>query len=138
MGDLISHSGKVLEITSSGKVNVMILNKSACASCSSKSMCSVFEMKEKIISVNKPEFDVNPGDEVNVVMEESIGYIAVFMSYILPFILIISVLIVSYVFTLNDIVTGISILLLLTAYFFIIYMFRNSFEKKAVFRIKRI
>ncbi len=138
MSSTVSHSGIVQDIIDSNNISVLIISQSACSSCSSKKICSAFEMQEKIIIVKKPDFELKNGDEVNVVMQESFGYFAVIVSYILPFILMMTVLLVFYLKNINDIYTGLAVIVFLTTYYIILYLFRKKISKKAIFKIERL
>lgn len=138
MSNTISHLGIIKDIIDENNISVLITSQSACSSCSSKKMCSVFEMQEKIIIVKKPDFELKNGDEVNVLMQESFGYFAVIVSYILPFIIMMTVLLVSYLKSINDIYTGLAVIIFLSTYYIILYLFRKKISKKAIFKIERL
>lgn len=50
----IQHPGKVIKIENND-ITVEIIAVSACASCHAKGMCTMSEMKEKLIQVKRPE-----------------------------------------------------------------------------------
>ncbi len=90
--DYITHPGIVQSIENN-RVQVMILAESACVSCKAKSVCSVSEMKEKVIDVIKePGRDYKIGERVNVIMQKSLGPKAIFLGYLLPFLIVVSIL----------------------------------------------
>ncbi len=74
----IAHPGVVMQI-SGPNAEVMILSKSACSSCQVKGACNMSEMEEKRIFVTLPlEHSYETGQQVNVVMRQSLGNLAVF------------------------------------------------------------
>ena len=80
----VSHKGTVIEITE-GNIKVEIINKSMCAACHAKGFCSAGDSKDKVIDVpywNNGEYAV--GDEVEVIMKKSMGFKAVWISYVIP------------------------------------------------------
>lgn len=87
--DYIAHPG-IIQSVENDRIMVMILAESACASCKVKGMCSVAEMKEKIIEVARPENNTyKAGQQVRVVMQKSLGLKAVFLGYMLPFLIVV-------------------------------------------------
>jgi sigma-E factor negative regulatory protein RseC len=93
--DSVTHPGIVMQI--SGHVaEVMILAKSACTSCQVKGACNMSEMEEKRVFVElPPEHSFKSGQQVNVMMKQSLGNFAVFLGYILPFLVLLLTLIIS-------------------------------------------
>lgn len=88
----INHTGTIIKIDDR-KVEVMILAQSACSACHSKSLCSLSEMKEKVIQVTVSKEDFEPGELVNVIMSASLGILAVFYAYLFPLIILIGTLV---------------------------------------------
>lgn len=132
----ISHSGKVTGIVKDN-IYVTILSQSACSSCHSKSVCSLAEMKEKIIEIQDKSGDFSIGDNVKVVMKEELGLLAVFFAYVLPVVLLITVMFVLNLLKFPEYITGISVILLLTSYFILLYLLKNKIQKKFSFSIEK-
>src|SRR5210317_40841 len=98
----ITHPGIVNNITEDS-VFVKILAKSACSTCHAKSMCNIAEVEEKVIEIkNDPEKEYTQGQEVTVAMQKSLGGIAVFLGYVLPFLLLIAVLLLVLMISGNE------------------------------------
>ncbi len=135
--NFISHSGKIQEVDDTF-VEVMIITQSACAACKSKKVCFVSEMKEKIIKVRHHNQSFNVGEEVRVVMEEKTGIYAVLFAYVLPFIIMISILIAGYYSKMKELLMGLLVISFLAVYYSLIYLFRKQFDKKMSFRIEKI
>lgn len=134
--NFVSHSGIVKEINEDN-IEVMIVSESACASCKSKKVCSISEMKEKIISVKSSYSRFKVGDRVNVLMEEKIGIYAILFAYVFPFIFMISILFVGNYKKTSEPVMGILVLAFLIVYYSLIYLLRKHFEKKIIFKIEK-
>ena len=135
--DDIYHSGIISEINKE-KILVSIISHSACASCKVKGMCNISEMKEKIVEVNpQPGVNFKVGEEVTVLMKKSLGSQAVFLAYVLPFLIMIAVLIILINLTGNEGLSGLISIAFLVPYFYIIYLLRNKFKKKFVFVIRK-
>jgi len=113
---------------------VSILNHSACSGCHAKGVCSVADFKEKEIEILYSGKSYTPGREVTVVLKEMLGFKALLYGYLLPFILVLSILLIVYNITGNDITAGFIALSVLIPYYTILYLFRNYMKK--VFRFE--
>jgi positive regulator of sigma E activity len=133
----IAHPGIVQKVDKD-HIDVMVLSQSACSSCHSKSMCSLSEMKEKIIQVPKLNEMFEPGERVEVVMAESLGLFAVLLSYVVPVAVFIALIIIVVNFTQSEPLAGLISLLFLVAYYFVLYLFRKKLKKKFSFHIRKI
>jgi len=132
----ISHSGIVQKINED-IVEVMIVSESACSACKSKKVCSISEMKEKIISVKSDHQIFKIGDKVNVMMEEKIETYAILFAYVIPFVIMISILIFGYYDKMSEPMMGISVIAFLVLYYLIIYLLRAQFDKKIIFKLEK-
>ena len=95
--------------------------------------------KGRVIEGQKPAgMEFKPGDKVNLEIEEKRGTQALFIMYVLPFILLMIVMIVVRMITGNDGIAGLAALASLVPYYLVIYFLRKVFEKKFQFKIKPI
>lgn len=133
----IEHKGRVDSIDGN-RINVSILAISGCASCQVKGVCSVSDMKEKNIEVFDSSNQYEIGEVVNVTLRQSLGFRALFLGYVLPFILVLFILIILTVVTNNEAVSGIGALSVLVPYYIILYALRNKIRKKFTFSINKI
>ncbi len=134
--DEIQHPG-VIESVSEDKIEVNILAQSACSSCHAKGMCSVSEMENKIIEVNRtPDFNYKVGDQVTVYMRKSLGPKAVLLGYFYPFLIVLLTLIVLISVTGNEGLSALIAFLLLVPYYFILYKMKDKLSKTFEFKIK--
>ena len=89
----VDHIGEVVSITPQ-YIDVEILNKSMCAACHAKGMCSMSDVSAKIIRVNNYFGDTySVGEQVRVVMKKTLGLKAVWISYVFPLIILMILLI---------------------------------------------
>jgi sigma-E factor negative regulatory protein RseC len=133
----IEHKGRI-ETIDGNKINVSILAMSGCASCHAKGVCSASDMQEKIVEVYDITNQYQVGEEVNVVLKQSLGFRALFLGYVLPFMLVLLILIVLTVLTNNEAVSGIGALSVLVPYYIILYVLRNTIRKKFTFIINKV
>jgi len=133
---IIQHQGVVQNIVNN-QLEIMIISESACSSCKSKKVCSISEMKEKLIYIDCNDNLYRIGDRVIVFLEEKMGAFAVVFAYFLPFIVMITILLIGYYNKLSEPFMGLSVLLSLALYFFILYLFRNPLSKKITFKVEK-
>ena len=133
----ISHIGVVKEITSE-KISVEIISESACGSCSAAGLCSAAEAKKKEIVVTAGPFDnYSVGEQVKVVLRQSMGLKAVLLAYVLPLIILMA-LVVSLSYTgIGELATGLIGICGVLLYFAILYFFRRRLAREYVFEIKK-
>ncbi len=133
---IIQHKGIVQNIENN-RLEIMIISESACSSCKSKKVCSISEIKEKLIYLESPDISYRTGDKVIVFLEEQMGAFAVIFAYVLPFFIMVSVLFIGYYSQISEPMMGLLVLLALTLYFVVLYLFRNQFSKKVTFKVER-
>ncbi len=132
----IKHKGTVREVSGS-QVRVKIDPKTACGSCQAKSSCSLAEMEEKIIDVKETKEKFSVGEEVEVTLSQTLGFKALFYGYILPFIVVVTVLITLIAVTGNEALSGITALLFLVPYYATLHFFRDKLKKEFSFTINK-
>ena len=87
---MIKHDGIVIAVNGDGTVLVRIVQTSAFASCKAKAMCASAESKEKeILAIGDGLLAI--GDEAEVVVQQKMGWKAVLLAYMLPFVVMMSV-----------------------------------------------
>lgn len=133
----ISHQGVVSAIHQN-TIEVVIESTSACSTCKTKHLCGVSDSKEKIITVRKPQETFVPGEKVLIIMTQKMGFLAVFLAYILPFIVMIALMLAAYFAEVSEPITGLLVVVFLTAYFFSLYAFRKKLNRKFTFTIKKL
>ncbi len=135
----VCHPGIVQAIEQS-MIRVSILSKSACGSCNVKGLCSLSESEEKTIDIygaqNTGSFAI--GDKVEVIMQSSKGMKAMFLGYILPFILVFLTLILLISFTGNEMLAGLISLAVLAPYYILLYFFGSVLKKTFSFTLRKI
>lgn len=133
----IRHSGIVKEITPSTIV-VEIEGKSACSQCHAKGACAASESKIKRIDVRRtPNLEVEVGESVEVVLKASLGLKAVFISYVLPLIILLILLLTLPNMGVSELFTGLISLLAVGGYFVVIYLLRKRLAAQFDFVIAK-
>jgi len=128
---MVCHNGKVVS-TSGSHVQVKIISQSACANCFAKSACTAADMQEKIIDAVSP-VPLHEGDAVTVMMEEKLGWRALFYGFFLPFIVMVSILFLLYALGSSEIKAALFGIGSLVPYYLVLYLLRKKIEKDFVF-----
>jgi len=133
--DSIQHKGTIKKIDENS-IWVEIIVQSACAGCHVKSVCTVADMKEKMIEVGKKGNETyNIGDEVTVSMASSKGTKALFLGYLLPFLILVFSLIILVEILNNEGLAGLLAISTLIPYYIILYFLRNRMKRTFEFRL---
>ena len=131
----IAHQGRIVEIDKDF-TTVQITVSSACSSCHAKGLCGMSEDEDKVIMVPTDPYTVrNVGDEVTVKTKMTMGLKAVWISYVIPLvILLILILSLSAVFE-KEYLTGLVSVAGVALYYFGIWLFRDRLSNEFVFYI---
>lgn len=133
----VDHLGKVVEITLND-VKVCITSSSACSGCHAKGVCGMSDSSEKIIVVNKPNHNYIIDQTVKVILKQSLGFKALLLGYLLPFIVVITTLIILNILNFPELQTGLYSLLVLVPYYLILYLFKDKISRSFNFEIESI
>lgn len=133
----IEHKG-IIQSIQGDKITVGFVALSGCASCHAKGFCSAADMQEKSIEVHANPDQFKIGDQVSVILKQSLGFRAVWLGYVLPFILVLTILIVLSEITGNEAISGLGALSVLVPYYLILLIFRKKIQKKFSFNIQKI
>lgn len=133
----ISHEGIVEERTGS-RVRVKITSYAACSGCHARGACSISEESDKILSLPIRNNSLETGDRVMVILSQSLGFRALFLGYILPFLLVLTVLLGLTGLSDNELLSGLASLSVLPPYYIIIWLFRDRIDRKFEFTLSKI
>ena len=132
----IDHVGSITHIKDEN-ITVSILNVSACSGCHAKSACSMSDMKEKNIDIIDYSNTFNLGEQVKVVYQESLGWLALVLAYVFPFVLVLITLFITSLLT-NELISGLLALGILLPYYSLLYFFKDRLKKTFSFTIHKI
>ncbi len=133
----IEHPGVIEEINDNNLL-VRIQPQSACASCHSKSYCGVADNNDKIVEITVTDNKTyNKGDEVTIMLEQNLGFKALFVGYLIPFLILVVSLIILIEITKNEGLSALIAFTLMLPYYFILYRLKNKLKKTFTFRLKR-
>ena len=135
MEEHVSHPGVVVGINEQD-LEIEILSASSCGSCNIKSACGMSEMKEKRITVPRPqdkEFIV--GQPVSIIMSAKQGNKAALLAYFIPTLIII-VLTVILSNLMKEWLAALVGIGALAVYYVILYFFRDRLRDKFTYEIR--
>lgn len=131
----IEHPGVITSIDPS-KIKVNITTYSACSSCNAKGICSISDIKDKMVEVpNTGDFSV--GQEVHVILHQTLGFKALYLGYVQPFIVVLITLIITSSLTRNEVLAGLISLGALAPYYLVLYFYKEKIRNKFTFAIKK-
>lgn len=115
---------------------VQFVNESACASCHAKSACGAADTKLYEVDARIPQGDTFAvGEEVRVAVHNQQGYFAIFLGYVLPFLLLMLALVVTNVLGASELVMALGMLGMLAVYYFVLYLLRSRVSRRFSFTI---
>lgn len=138
MDNKIEHLG-VVKTIEGNCFHVAISQSSACAECKVAGHCNASESKDKIIDIVTDSADkYSIGENVLVSTTKGVGMMATIYAYVLPLVVMMTVLIIVKVITGSDGWAAISALFSLLPYYICIYILRNKISSQVHFEIEKI
>lgn len=135
MSQLIEHTGTVTRVDDS-EVEVLIMQTSACSSCSARMACATSEMQQKVIKATAAE-QMSVGDEVVVYGEQSIGLRAVMLAFVLPLLLMLAALVLWLKVIDNEGIAALLALLCLAPYHAALAFNRDKIARQLRFSARK-
>ena len=134
---MIKHDGIVIAVNGDGTVRVRIVQTSACASCKAKAMCASAESKEKeILAIGDGLLAV--GDEAEVMVQQKMGWKAILLAYMLPFIVMITVVAIGNgQLGIREEVIGTAALCAMGVYYIVLGFFKDKIQKDFSFTARK-
>jgi sigma-E factor negative regulatory protein RseC len=145
---MIKHDGIVIALEDNGMVRVRILQTSACASCKAKAMCASAESKEKEILAlfvgeeakrrEGERQDIKLGDEVVVMVQQKMGWKAILLAYMLPFVVMMAVVAIGNgLLGMREEVIGTLALCAMGVYYIVLGFFKDKIQKEFSFTARK-
>ena len=133
----IKHVG-VIEKVDGRKITVRVVPQQACSGCNSKASCHISGDFDKMVEVIARENTVlSIGESVNVSMRTESGFLALFIGYILPLVLLVVSVFTVYYFMGSEAGAAIGSLTTLALYYAVLYLFRHKLNKKFTFYLEK-
>lgn len=131
----IEHTG-IVKSVENGQVIVNIISHPACSACLASGICDLSGQESKEIKTTYSA-EVNTGDPVTVMMQQSMGFRALFLGYLLPFLIVLTVLITLTALSVSEPLSGMAAFLSLVPYYLTIYYKKEKIGKSFSFTIKK-
>ena len=134
--ETISHEGIITKI-SDNELEIKILAQSACALCHAKSACGMGEQTEKILTVPRPEGkNFALMQNVNVIMAVGQGNKAAVLAYLIPIILLLTVLFICLGLGVGEGLSALISIIALVPYYIVLYTQRDKLKKRFEYHIE--
>ena len=158
---MIKHDGIIIALNEDGTALVRIVQTSACAACKAKAMCASAESAEKEMTVvllgesapqKSADFSGTPqamrrkgerrgfaiGDEVEVMVQQKMGWNAVVLAYLLPFFVMLIVMFVgNAIWAVREEILGTVALCAMALYYLVLGMFKDKLQKEFSFTARK-
>ncbi|MEA1873701.1 MAG: SoxR reducing system RseC family protein [Bacteroidota bacterium] len=133
---IVEHSG-IVDHIEGHNVFVKIMAQSACISCKLNGVCGT-DTQAKIIEIYNVASDVKTGEKVSIVMTEKLGMKALFYGYLLPFLVVVTVLIISLSITNKEGLSGLIAVFSLVPYYTVLSLFKEKLKQSFQFNLHKI
>ena len=149
---MIKHDGIIIALNEDGTALVRIVQTSACAACKAKAMCASAESVEKEMTVvllgdeamrREGERQVyKVGDEVEVMVQQKMGWKAVVLAYLLPFFVMLAVVAVgsgigNRISEIGEELIGTLALCAMALYYLVLGVFKDKLQKEFSFTARK-
>jgi sigma-E factor negative regulatory protein RseC len=133
---MIEHEG-IIDRIEGETAHVKIQSESACASCHAKGACSAADQEDKYLDVPLRGNEFKPGEVVQVQISRYMGFRAVALGYVYPFLLLMAVLISFTAAGTGELQAGAYALLSIIPYYLVLYLLRKRIGSAFTFSMKK-
>lgn len=137
--EMIKHDGIIIALNEDGTALVRIVQTSACAACKAKAMCASAESAEKemtVVLLGDEQWAV--GNEVEVMVQQKMGWKAVVLAYLLPFFVMLAVIFMgNALWNVREEILGTAALCAMALYYLVLGMFKSKLQKEFSFTAKK-
>ncbi len=132
----IVHTGVVKSVNGL-QVSVLITQSSACGACAAAHLCHSAESREKVIEAWATEGNVpRVGETVRICGTVGQGMTAALLAYVLPLVLVVSILFVLCACQMSEAKAALWALLSLLPYYGLLFLLRSRLAQKLTFRVE--
>lgn len=131
----IVHTGKIIDINPDF-TTVEIMVSSACSECHAKGICGVSEMEEKVIMVPTDPYELRQvGDVVQVKTKMTMGFKAIWISYVIPLVILMILVLSLSIVVENEFLRGGIAIAGVGLYYLVIWLLRGKLANQFEFYI---
>ena len=136
---MIKHDGIIIALNEDGTALVRIVQTSACSACKAKAMCASAESAEKemtVVLLGDEQWAV--GDEVEVMVQQKMGWKAVVLAYLLPFFVMLAIMLIgNAIWAVREEILGTVALCAMALYYLVLGMFKDKLQKEFSFTARK-
>jgi sigma-E factor negative regulatory protein RseC len=133
----ISHEGVIASLNKD-RVTVKITSYAACTSCHAKGACNISGTEEeKMLQVPVPNPAFRIGEKVRVVLDRSLGFKALLLGYVLPFLIVLTALLAMTAAGTHELVAGLISIAVLVPYYIGLKLMRGKVDRQFSFFIQK-
>ena len=136
---MIKHDGIIIALNEDGTALVRIVQTSACSACKAKAMCASAESAEKemtVVLLGDEQWAV--GNEVEVMVQQTMGWKAVVLAYLLPFFVMLAVIFMgNALWNVREEILGTAALCAMALYYIVLGLFKDRLQKEFSFTAKK-
>jgi len=137
MDEMIRHEG-IVERIDGEMAHIRIVQTSACSACKARSMCMSAESQEKEMDAVMLE-QMQPGDQVEILVRERLAWKAVLLAYILPFVVMVALIAILDILTpWSEAVVGTISLCGIALYYIGLSVFKHRLQTQFSFTARKI
>ena len=137
--DMIKHDGIIIALNEDGTALVRIIQTSACAACKAKAMCASAESAEKemtVVLLGDEQWAL--GNEVEVMVQQKMGWKAVVLAYLLPFFVMLAVMLIgNTIWAVREEILGTVALCAMAMYYLVLGLFKDKLQKEFSFTARK-
>ena len=128
---------RVVIVALDGQVaRIRFINESACASCHAKSACGASDTKQIEVEVSlPPDHAYHVGDPIAVSVRNRQGYLALYLGYGIPFLILVLALIALSLLGCSEAQIALSLVSILVFYYVLLFVFRRRLSRRFSFTI---
>jgi sigma-E factor negative regulatory protein RseC len=128
----------IIEDIKENSVLVRFQSAPACGNCLAKSVCAPGSAGKNLIEIPQKTKTYSVGDSVKILITKSMGLKALFLGYLLPFLMVLFLLVLTKIVGMNDLVSGLVSLSVLMPYYLCLYLFREKVNKQFIFTLTKL
>jgi positive regulator of sigma E activity len=134
----IEHFGVITEV-GDNIVRVSVMPESACGSCRARGSCLAGGNNERTIDAfRSPGENYSAGEHIKVILEQSHGMKALVLGYLLPFLFVLTGLVIMTSLGMNEGMAGLVSLAILAPYYLGLTFFKDRLKKEFSFRLQKL
>ena len=135
---MIEHEG-IIDNINGNQLTIRITQNSACSECHAKSACMAADTKQKMVDVIDDSGQYKLNERVMLLGKASIGYKAVLWAFVIPLILLITVVVTATsIWHFGELQGAMTALISLVPYYAFLYIARFKMGEKLAFTIKKL